>query len=389
VRVPWRRRPSDGPVRLCLVLNAALVGGAEVVLLEMFRHLDPEKVRPELVCLREGGTLADDFRASGFDVTVFGRYGWKDLRQTAQLWRHFRRTRPDVVLVPHFQRAPLVIGPWFAKLSGVPANVIAVHNMDLHHVGDRALPSYVVETLPITDGLALLVPSQSAYLRDHEGVGRYPWRRVPEYVVPNGIRIPELPTPAQRAEARAELGFGEDDVVAVIVARITDIKGHDLLLRALARLAPEHPRLRVLVVGEGPLAEQRRALAAELGVADRVVFTGLRRDVPRLLAASDLGVLPSKHEGVPMSVIEQMAAGLPVVASAVGGLPDIVRDGEEGHLVPAGDLDALTRRLGELAGDDGLRHAFGKAARLRAERDFSIETTARCCERMISDLLGR
>jgi glycosyltransferase involved in cell wall biosynthesis len=124
-------------------------------------------------------------------------------------------------------------------------------------------------------------------------------------------------------------------------------------------------------------------------VADRVVFTGLRRDVPRLLAGVDLGVLPSKHEGVPMSVIEQMAAGLPVVASAVGGLPDIVGDGEEGFLVPPGDLDALTRRLGDLVADADTRRSLGRLARQRAERDYSIETTARCCERMISDLLSR
>lgn len=382
------RRPHQ-PVRLCLVLNAALVGGAEVVLLEMFRHLDPERIRPELVCLREGGPLADDFRASGFDVSVFSRHSWKDLRATARLWRHFRRSRPDVVLVPHFQRAPLVLGPWFARLSGVPANVIAVHNMDMHRVGERALPWYVVETLRVTSGLALLVPSQSDYLREHEGVGRFPWRRVPEYVVPNGIRIPELPTPAERAEVRREFGFDDDDVVAVIVARITSVKGHDLLLRALARLAPQHPRLKVLVVGEGPLREERAALAEELGVTDRVVFAGLRRDVPHLLAGADLGVLPSKHEGVPMSVIEQMAAGLPVVASAVGGLPDIVGDGEEGFLVPPGDLDALTRRLGDLVADADKRRSFGTLARQRAERDYSIETTARCCERMLSSVLAR
>ena len=379
----------DRPARLCLVLNAALVGGAEVVLLEMFRHLDPAKVRPELVCLREEGPLAADFRAAGFDVSVFGRHGWKDLRATARLFRHFRRTRPDVVLVPHFQRAPLVLGPWFAKLAGVPGSVIAAHNMDEHHVGRRVLPRYVVETLWITKGLALLVPSQSRYLHEIEGVGRHPWSRVPEYLVPNGIRIPPLPDPAVRTEVRAELGLDPDDVVAVIVARITEIKGHDLLIRALARLAPTHPRLKVLVVGEGPLADDRAALAAELGVADHVLFTGLRRDVPRLLAASDLGVLPSVHEGVPMSVIEQMAAGLPVLASAVGGLPDIVGEGEEGHLVPSGDLDALTARLGDLAANDEHRRALGKRARLRAERDFSVENTARACERMIDSVLGR
>lgn len=382
-------RAPHQPARLCLVLNTALVGGAEVVLLEMFRHLDPTKVRPELVCLREGGTLAEDFRSSGFDVTVFGRSGWKDLRATAKLWTHFRRTRPDVVLVPHFQRAPLVLGPWFAKLSGVPANVIAVHGMDMRAVGGRVLPRYVVETLWITDGLALLAPSQRRYLHEQEGVGRFPWRRTREHYVPNGIRVRAPATRAERVAARRELGLGDDDVAAIMVARLDRLKGQDLLLRAVARLAPHEPRLKVVIVGEGPERDDLVGLAARLGIADRVVFTGLRRDVPRLLAAADLGVLPSAHEGVPMSVIEQMAAGLPVVVSAVGGLPDVVHDGEEGYLVPAGDLDALTRRLGELAGDDELRRAFGKAARLRAERDHSITTTARCCERMISELLAR
>ena len=382
-------RPPHRPARLCLVLNAALVGGAEVVLLEMFRHLDPEKVRPELVCLREGGTLADDFRSSGFDVTVLGRSGWKDLRATAKLWTHFRRTRPDVVLVPHFQRAPLVLGPWFAKLSGVPANVIAVHGMGMRAIGGRVLPRYVVETLWITDGLALLAPSQRRYLHEQEGVGRFPWRRAREHYVPNGIRILAPATRTERVAARRELGLGDDDVAAIMVARLDRLKGQDLLLRALAHLAPHEPRLKVVIVGDGPERDDLVGLAVQLGIADRVVFTGLRRDVPRLLAAADLGVLPSAHEGVPMSVIEQMAAGLPVVASAVGGLPDIVHDGEEGYLVPAGDLDVLTRRLGELVGDEELRRGFGKAARLRAERDYSITTTARCCERMISELLAR
>lgn len=382
-------RRTHRPVRLCLVLNAALVGGAEVVLLEMFRHLDPEKVRPELVCLREGGALADDFRSSGFDVTVFRRRGWRDLRATARLWRHFRRTRPDVVLVPHFQRAPLVLGPWFARLAGVPANVIAVHGMGMRAVGARVLPWYVVETLRVTDALALLAPSQGRYLREQEGVGRFPWRRTAEHHVPNGIRIPELPTAAQRADVRRDLGLGAADVVAVMVARLAPLKGHDQLLRALARLAPAVPRLKVVLVGDGPERAGLEALADELGVADRTTFTGTRRDVPRLLAGADIGVLPSAHEAMPLSVIEQMAGGLPVLATAVGALPDVVADGEEGFLVPVGDLDALTTRLEELTRDDEVRRALGKRARLRAERDFSIEATARAYETMIDAVLDR
>lgn len=382
-------RPAHQPVRLCLVLDVALVGGAEVVLLEMFRHLDPQRVRPELVCLREPGPLAEDFRSSGFDVTVFGRRGWRDLRATARLWSHFRRTRPDVVLVCHFQRAPLVLGPWFARLAGVPANVIAVHGMGLRAVGGRVLPRYVVETLRLTDALALLVPSQSRYLHEQEGVGRYPWRRVAEHYVPNGIRMPELPGSDQRAEVRRELGLGDQDVVAVMVARLAPLKGHELLLRAVARLAPAHPELKVVLVGEGPRSDEIALLARRLGVADRLVSTGLRRDVGHLLAGADLGVLPSAHEAVPISIIEEMAAGLPVLVTAVGGLPDIVGDGEEGFVVPPGDLDALACRLGQLVADDELRRSLGKKARLRAERDLTIENTARAYERMIDGVLAR
>lgn len=376
-------------MRLCLVLNVALVGGAEVVLLDMFRHLDPTRVQPELVCLREIGPLGEDLRRDGFDVTVFGRRGWRDLRATARLWRHFRTRRPDVVVVPHFQRAPLVLGPWFARLAGVPANLIAVHGMGMRAIGGRVLPRYVVESLAITDGLALLVPSQGRYLRDQEGVGRFPWRRAAEYLVPNGIRTPDPGTARGRAEVRRELGLGDDDVVAVMVARLAPLKGHDLLIEAMPRLAAAHPRLRLVLVGDGPRDAELTAQAERLGVADRIVFTGLRRDVPRILDAADLGVLPSLHEAVPISIIEQMAAALPVVVSDVGGLPDTVADGEEGLVVPPGDVDALADAIGRLVGDDETRRAMGKRGRLRAEKEYSIENTARSYERMISEVLSR
>lgn len=377
-------------MRLCLVLNVALVGGAEVVLLDMFRHLDPRRVRPELVCLREAGPLGEDLRRDGFDVTVLGRRGWRDLRATFALWTHLRRRRPDVVLVCHFQRAPLVLGPLFARLARVPATVVAVHGMGMRAIGSRVLPSYVVETLGIvTDALALLVPSQGRYLRDQEGVGRFPWRDAPEHYVPNGIRIPAPGTPESRAEVRRELGLADDDVVAVLVARLAPLKGHDVLLRALARLAPTLPRLRAVLVGEGPLADELAALAEELGITDRLVFTGLRRDVGRVLDAADIGVLPSLHEAVPISIIEEMAAGLPIVATDVGGLPDTVADGEQGVIVPPGDVEALAAGIGRLVADDELRRAMGKRGRQRAESEYSIENTARAYERMIESVLAR
>jgi len=378
------------PARLCLVLNVALVGGAEVLLSDVFRQFDPERVRPELVCLREAGPLGEELRREGFDVTVLGRRGWRDLRATLALWRYFRQRRPDVVLVPHFQRAPLVLGPWFGRLAGVPATVIAVHGMGMRAVGSRVLPWHVVETLGlVTDALALLVPSQGRYLREQEGVGRFPWRDAPEHYVPNGIHIPAASTPATRAEVRRELGLDDDDVVAVLVARLAPLKGHDDFLRAVARIAPAQPHLRAVLVGDGVLTEELTTLAEHLGIADRVVFTGLRRDVPRLLQSADLAVLPSLHEAVPISVIEEMAAGLPIVATDVGGLPDTVADGEEGIIVPPADVEALSAAVARLANDEELRRTMGKRGRQRAESEYSIENTTRAYERMIDSVLGR
>jgi glycosyltransferase involved in cell wall biosynthesis len=268
--------------------------------------------------------------------------------------------------------------------------VIAVHGMGMRAVGSRVLPWYVVETLGlVTDALALLVPSQGRYLREQEGVGRFPWRDAPEHYVPNGIRIPAPATSATRAEVRRELGLADDDVVAVMVARLAPLKGHDVLLRALARIAPDQPRLRVVLVGDGPLAGELTALAEELGITDRVVFTGLRRDVPRVLQGADMAVLPSLHEAVPISIIEEMAAGLPIVATDVGGLPDTVSDGEEGVIVPPSDVEALAAALARLGVDDELRRTMGKRGRQRAESEHSIENTTRAYERMIEAVLTR
>lgn len=382
-----RVRPPD-PIRLTTVLDVNGVGGAELQLLALFRRFDPSVVRPKVVSLRDAAPLADEFRAAGFPVEVIGRAGRYDLRTVPRLVRQFRRDSTDVVLVANYQAAALTLGRLAARLARVRANVIAVHNMELAAVGRRCLPRHDVETLFLSDALVLLAPSQGRYLHGEEGVGRFPWRRVPEVVIPNGIELPGPPTATRRRAARATLGLAPEDFVVGIVARLTPEKAHEVLFEAVAKLAPSHAGLRLVVVGDGARETQLRQLARELGIADRVIFTGLRRDVPELLPGFDISCLSSVREAAPVSVIESMAAGVPVVATGCGAIPDMVADGEEGFVVPVNDSGAIADRIARLAADPELRAAQGVQARARAERDYRVEATAESYQRLLTSLVA-
>ncbi|MGH4012314.1 MAG: glycosyltransferase [Pseudonocardiaceae bacterium] len=389
VRTAGRPPESAQPIRLSIVLDLTYVGGAEMLLLNLCRHLDRSLVQPRLICLREAGPLAAEFQAAGVPIEVLDRTGAYDLRTLPRLVRLLRRNRTDAILVTHHHRAALTLGRLAARMACVPANVVAAHDMDLTRVGRRCLPRHVVETLFLSHALVLLAPSQGRYLREEEGVGRYPWRRVREVVIPNGIVVTPAPTSQDRVRARARLGLSTDDVVLGIVARLSPQKAHHVLLRAVASLVPDRPRLRLVVVGGGEEEHALRSLAAELGIADRVLFTGIRRDVPELLAAFDVACLSSVHEGVPLTVLESMAAGLPVVATDCGALPDLVTDGEDGFLVPVGDITMLAGRLAELCDGPERRAAMGARARARAEREFSIEHTAIGFQQLLCGLVHR
>lgn len=376
-----------GPIRLTVVLDVNGIGGAEIQLLTMFRRFDPSVVAPKVVSLRHAAPLADEFRASGFPVEVIGRAGRYDLRTLPRLVRQFRRDATDVVLVANYQAAALTLGRLAARLAGVRANIVAVHNMDRMAVGQRCLPRHDVETLFLSDALVLLAPSQGRYLHGEEGVGRFRWRQIPEVVIPNGIELPGLPTGTERLAARASLGLHPEDFVVGIVARLTAEKAHHVLFEAVAKLAPSHLGLRLVVVGDGARETQLRELTGELGIADRVIFTGLRRDVPQLLPGFDVSCLSSVREAAPISVIESMSVGLPVVATGCGAIPDMVADGMEGFIVPVDDSGAIADRIARLAADPALRATQGARARARAERDYRIEATAGSYQRLLISLM--
>lgn len=182
-------------------------------------------------------------------------------------------------------------------------------------------------------------------------------------VVPNGVKVPPVPTPEERRAARRAWAVGDDEVLLVGVGRLTVQKDFATLLRALAHLPPDVPAWRCVIAGEGERRADLEVLVSALGLAGRVRLAGLVPDVAGLLRGADAFCLPSRYEGLPLVLLEAMAAGLPVVAFAIPGVAEIVTDGVHARLAAAGDEGALARVLADLLADESLRASLGAAGR--------------------------
>jgi glycosyltransferase involved in cell wall biosynthesis len=206
--------------------------------------------------------------------------------------------------------------------------------------------------------------------------------------IPNGLEAtPFVAAAGDRLSFRYEVGARRWALVATVVASL-DAKGHDDLLRAAAEVVSGGVDLHVVVVGEGhwggPTIGKK---AAELGIAERVHLLGFRDDIPRILAGSDMFVLPTPSEGLSIAIMEAMAAALPVVATAVGGNPELVEPGRTGYLVPVGDAGALAEAMRKLAKDPARRHAMGRAGRSRVTLEFTADKMVDRYARLYEELL--
>lgn len=349
------------------------VGGAQTVLLRLLRGLDRRRFRPAVACLYNGqGSVAQQIRALGIEVFDARMRGKADLGALFRLYRHIRRTRPTI-LHAHLFHANLPARA-LGRLAGVPIIICTEHTMAME-------PRWRYRLNRWTVGLADRVVAISANVRDfcRTQIGLPEEKLV---LIPNGVELPELPLPTAR-EARAALGLPPDGLLLGAVSRLDPAKGIDVLLEALVQVEDAS----LVVVGDGPQRAALETLAARLGLSARVHWAGFQQDAVRLLPAFDLFVQPSVYEGLPTTVMEAMAAGLPVVATAVGGTPEVVVDGVTGRLVPPRDPAALAAAIHALLHDPDRRRTMGQAGRERVAQHFSVEQMVRRTERLYDELL--
>lgn len=345
------------------------VGGLERVVATLCRAVDPSRFESAVLCLREMGPFADELREQGFSVSLLpNTSGRTDYLSFLKVARFLREREVDVV---HSHNTHAFIdGGLGAALSGVRT---VVHTDHARSFPDKR--RYMVAE-HLLSHLAYRVVGVSSHTS--ENLVRYE-RISPRKltVIPNGIDGSHADRPVDVAAKRRDLGIAASGPVIGVGARLMEQKGIEFLLRAMPALLARFPDLTLVVAGEGPLAESLKGLAADLGVADHVRFAGVRLDLAELLHVFDVFVLPSVWEGLPMVILEALAAGCPVVASDVGGVGTAVEDGVNGALVPPRDPNALAAAVARLLTSPALRARFGEAGRRVFRERFSASAMAR------------
>jgi L-malate glycosyltransferase len=375
-------------IKLLAFTTVFAIGGTERHLMNVMEGLDHSRFELEFGCLRRWGQFLPQVEARGVPITEYPVrhvYGARALAQQVRFARHLGRRGVQIVHTYGFYAN--VFGILAARLARTPVVIASIRDTGYSLTGRQQR----VQRLACRFAHHVLVNAQAVrrWLVD----GGYDGRRIS--VIRNGLDVARFTSAGGDASLRRELALPPDAPIVAMVSRLNPLKGVEDFLAAAARVADRFEQARFLIIGDNGTTDgrdYRRELerhVARLGLQGRVVFTGFRLDVPRLLAEVAVCVHPSLSEGLPNAVLESMAAGVPVVATRVGGSPELVRDGVTGFLVPPQDPAALAKAIDELLSEPDRARRLGQAGRRRVAEHFSLERMVKDTERLYESLLTR
>lgn len=361
--VPTDKADCRG-ARICHVISGDLWGGAEAQALALIQGLS---ARAEVcVIVFNRGELLSRIEASRIPVELADEKAYGIPALVCRMHSIFGKWRPRLVHVHGFKEN-LVAG-LAARLRGIPI-VRTHHGRGMIGAGKRHTYIERLNAALLADGLIAVSADLAEFLR------RCGLSLRNLHIIRNGIPIPapdRRPVPAPRGEGAFTVGT---------IGRLVAVKNHKCLLEAFKRVTDEIDGARLIIVGDGPLAGQLESLAAQLGISDQVHFAGFQRDVDGYLRRLDVFVLSSLHEGVPISLLEAMSIGVPVVCTRVGGIPEVIADHHNGLLVASDDAESLSAALKKIAADRGLARRLAENARSTVSDELSFD---RCLQSTIS-----
>jgi glycosyltransferase involved in cell wall biosynthesis len=387
--------PDVGPIRVLQFLPVFAIGGTERQVVNLSVGLDRTRFDLHIGCFERRGEFLPEVEARQIPVTEYKinrLYGPHTMRQQFKLAGYLRRHRIDVVHSYNFYANCFAVPA--ARLAGVPVIVAAIRDTGAF------LPTSHRAAHRLICRLAHVVLANATAVRDWLiGEG---YRPEAVQVIRNGIDLTRFAARSRvDTGVREEFGIPKDAPLVAMLARVNRLKGVEYFIEAAAAVSSSFPEARFLVIGDallmtdgvvGPNTDYRRELndrIRRLGLEGRVIFTGFRLDIPELLREVTVAVHPSLSEALSNAVLEFMAAGVPVVATRVGGTPEIIEDGVTGLLVPPRDSSAIAHAICRILSDRGLAVRVGDAGRRRIVEHFSLAQMIRETERLYDDRLAQ
>lgn len=369
-----KSKAAGARVKVCHVAMGDLWAGAEVHLLALLTYLVRlEKLDCSVILFNEG-RLAEELRKLSLSVIVISEKTHNPLTVAYHLAKIFRTIRPDIVHTHKYKDS--ILATVAARCVGVPHVIRVVHgmpepfkglsnvNMSLYTIVDRLVVGALVDKI-----IAVSSDIERALVRVYGAT------RVVR--IHNGIDLEIVQIRTARLEKRKEWHLAETAMLVGTVGRLVPVKGHAVLLEALDILHRSHRTVNLLIVGDGPLRGHLEGEVRRLGLEAFVRFAGLQAESYDFINMMDVFVLPSLHEGIPMVLLEALALQRPVVATRVGGIPEVIEHGRTGLLAEPSDASSLARFIQQLSEDPTLAASIGKAGRTRVETEFTAGTMAR------------
>jgi glycosyltransferase involved in cell wall biosynthesis len=353
-------------INILHIYQNSKIGGVQQQLLSLFKAYNRERFNPIFCCLGPKQEMGKEIEGTGIEFISLNKLRYNRFSPGIVLELHrLMKIKQIHVVRTHRYRSNLY-GRLAAFSSGIPVIIASVHdNYRTDKRPKRRIMNHILSK--ITDKIVAVSEDVK------EDIIRYD-RIDPSkvQVIPNGIDLERFNPEKNTSNIRKEFSLEEDDIVIGFIGRIVPAKGLEYLLYALPYLKEEFKSIKLLIIGEGSLVEEFKEKAKKNNIFDNILFTGVRRDIPEILASIDIFVMPSTAEGLPNSLLEAMAMGKPVVATKVGGIPEVIRNGFNGILIPPRDHRELAMAIKNLIGNSQLAVKMGQAARNFVLNNHSI-----------------
>lgn len=361
------------------LISTLEIGGAEVQLVNIVRNLDSEVYNSVVCCIAKGGPLTTELSKRGIKVVVLSQKSRFNPLVLLPLYCLIKKERINIVHT-HMFRANLW-GRLAALFAGVSVIIATEHGLNpwknfIHIMINRILAFLTTQIITVSNvGRRIRI--------QREGIN--PKKLI---TIHNCVDLHRFDKTADVCNnIRQEFNMSSDESVVGFVGRLQEVKGVRYLIESFVELKAVIPKVKLLIVGDGTLKASLHNYAQKLGVGEQIIFAGYRRDIPQVLNAMNVFVLPSLREDLPLSPIEAMAMKKPVVATNAGGIPEVVTDGETGILVPPKDATALAKAISRILLDEQLARKMGLAGRQRVEKQFSADTISSRIQQLYSSLM--